>query len=372
MKVSKRRLGVLSAIAIAVLILITLVAAPASNKLNSGSTYNRAPDGYGAWYTFMAERGTPLQRWQKPLSGFGDRQDVTLLRVHSRLVPNQLDTPERDWVKKGNTLVIVGVHQPVTEAAFSTRQDSPVGNVKIDTRRRHKSSNDTIFGDEFGAIIWQQQRGKGQVVFVTTPHFAANAYQDFPANYELLAKLVTQENLGDKIRHETINSSANANQLWVDEYIHGYKDKEAIEREVGENAISYLIKTPLFPLLIQGIVILLVAIWAANRRFGQPVTLSAPVVDNSEAYIRALAGVLLKAGSHDFIVDRVGKAEQRQLQKDLGLGETPLNHQSLIAAWARQTGRPAKELEQLLQVSSNKRRLSESDLLNWLRKWSQL
>lgn len=367
MRVSKRRLGVLSAIAIAVLILITLVAAPANNQLNSGSTYSRAPDGYGAWYTFMAERGTPLQRWQKPLSEFGDRQDVTLLRVHSRLVPNQLGSTEDDWVKKGNTLVIVGVHQPVTEAAFSTLQDSPVGNVKIDTRRRHKSSNDAILSDNFGAIIWQRQRGKGQVVFVTTPHFAANAYQDFPANYELLAKLVTQETIDDKL----INSSANANQLWVDEYIHGYKDKEAIEREVGENVISYLIKTPLFPLLIQGIVILLVAIWAANRRLGQPVTLSAPVVDNSEAYIRALAGVLLKAGSHDFIVDRVGKAEQRQLQKNLGLGETPLNHQSLVAAWARQTGRPAKDLEQLLQVS-NKRRLSESDLLNWLRKWSEL
>jgi hypothetical protein len=367
MRVSKRRLGVLSAIAIAVLILITLVAAPASNKLNSGSTYNRAPDGYGAWYTFMAERGTPLQRWQKPLSEFGDRQDVTLLRVHSRLVPHQLGSTEDNWVKKGNTLVIVGVHQPVTEAAFSTLQDSPVGNVKIDTRRRHKSSNDAILSDNFGAIIWQRQRGKGQVVFVTTPHFAANAYQDFPANYELLAKLVTQETIDDKL----INSSANANQLWVDEYIHGYKDKEAIEREVGENVISYLIKTPLFPLLIQGIVILLVAIWAANRRLGQPVTLSAPVVDNSEAYIRALAAVLLKAGSHDFIVDRVGKAEQRQLQKNLGLGETPLNHQSLVAAWARQTGRPAKDLEQLLQVS-NKRRLSESDLLNWLRKWSEL
>lgn len=367
MRVSKRRLGVLSAIAIAVLILITLVAAPANNQLNSGSTYSRAPDGYGAWYTFMAERGTPIQRWQKPLSEFGDRQDVTLLRVHSRLVPNQLGSTEDNWVKKGNTLVIVGVHQPVTEAAFSTLQDSPVGNVKIDTRRRHKSSNDAILSDNFGAIIWQRQRGKGQVVFVTTPHFAANAYQDFPANYELLAKLVTQETIDDKL----INSSANANQLWVDEYIHGYKDKEAIEREVGENVISYLIKTPLFPLLIQGIVILLVAIWAANRRLGQPVTLSAPVVDNSEAYIRALAGVLLKAGSHDFIVDRVGKAEQRQLQKNLGLGETPLNHQSLVAAWARQTGRPAKDLEQLLQVS-NKRRLSESDLLNWLRKWSEL
>jgi hypothetical protein len=52
--------------------------------------------------------------------------------------------------------------------------------------------------------------------------------------------------------------------------------------------------------LIQGTIILLVAIFAGWNRFGQPVTLSAPQVDNSEAYIQALAGVLQKANSTDF------------------------------------------------------------------------
>lgn len=60
------RLIVIGGIVIAVIILLTLIAAPSSSKLNSGSTYSRAPDGYGAWYSFMQERGTKIERWQRP------------------------------------------------------------------------------------------------------------------------------------------------------------------------------------------------------------------------------------------------------------------------------------------------------------------
>jgi hypothetical protein len=64
---SNRRLWLFGAIAIAAVILLTLFAAPANNQLSSGSTYTRAPNGYGAWYAFMEERGTPAKRWQNRL-----------------------------------------------------------------------------------------------------------------------------------------------------------------------------------------------------------------------------------------------------------------------------------------------------------------
>jgi hypothetical protein len=96
------------------------------------------------------------------------------------------------------------------------------------------------------------------------------------------------------------------------------------------------------------------------------------VVDNSEAYIQALAGVLQKADSSEFVLEVVGKEEQLQLQKALLLGQIQLDHQSLVEAWVQQTGHPAAELEQLLQVQSRKGRMSESDLLTWLRKWEQI
>ncbi|MGK7874927.1 MAG: DUF4350 domain-containing protein [Xenococcaceae cyanobacterium] len=360
MKISKGRLWLFGAIALGAVIIITFLAAPANNKLNSGSTYSRGPDGYGAWYAFMSERGIPIQRWQKPFQDLVNREDVeppiTLLRVYSRLTPRRLSKSERDWVERGNNLVILGVREPVTEAPFSTQQDSPAGRVKIDTGRRKIYVKEEILGDRFGAVVWEEKLGKGRVIFATTPHLAANAYQDIQDNYKFLAQLVTKYEL----------------PVWVDEYIHGYKDVEVIARETGENLFSYLATKPIFLALVQGLILLFVAIWAGNRRFGAPITLSAPVIDNSKAYIQALAGVLQKAGSTEFVLDTVGKEEQRQLQKALGLGEVLLNHKSLVDAWVQQTGRAASELEPLLKAQSRKRRMREIDLLGWLDKWEQI
>jgi hypothetical protein len=68
----------------------------------------------------------------------------------------------------------------------------------------------------------------------------------------------------------------------------------------------------------------------------------------------------------------VGKEEQLQLQKALGLGQVPLDHQSLIDAWVQQTGHPATELESLLNSHSRKSKMSELKLLAWLEKWEQI
>lgn len=115
----------LGALILAVIVLLSLIAAPNNSHLNSGSTYSRAPDGYGAWYAFMQQRGTPIQRWQKPFSDLlKEKRPITLLRVNSQLSQPAIAQQERDWVEKGNTLVILGVQGRVTEAAFSTMQRS--------------------------------------------------------------------------------------------------------------------------------------------------------------------------------------------------------------------------------------------------------
>jgi hypothetical protein len=394
MNLSNRRLWLLGAIAITAIIIITLVFAPANNKLNSGSTYNRAPDGYGAWYAFMSKRGTEIQRWQKPVEDFAKNPDTktssTLLRIYSSSIPEVVSDTEENWVKQGNTLVILGVRAPVTKAPFSTLHPASAGEIKIDTGRRSSSDKKQILGDKFGSIVWQKTIGKGTVYFASAPHLAANAYQDFPGNYEFLAGLVTQLAGGSKeiegteqtlavnfiqnpIDRQTQNPSKILNKVWVDEYIHGYKDREIIEREYGENLFTYLAKTPLFPVLIQGTIILIVAIFAGWNRFGQPVIISAPVVDNSEAYIQALAGILEKANSTDFAVEILGKAERLQLQKALLLGQASLESEALIDAWVEQTGRKAAELSELLRSPSGKRRrISNPDLLAWLGKWEQI
>ncbi|MBD2518803.1 DUF4350 domain-containing protein [Nostoc sp. FACHB-973] len=350
------RLAWMGAIALAAIVLLSLIAAPNNTKVNVGSTYNRAPDGYGAWYAFMQEQGISIKRWQKPFSEIQpENSPVTFLVVSSYPRDTTLDSQEREWVEKGNTLVILGAGARVTEANFSTLQKSSQGDIKIETRRRNKKVNQKQIdlGDRFGAIVWQEKYKQGNVIFSTTPYLAANAYQDNFSNFRYLADLVKK----------------NGNTVFVDEYIHGYKDTDVRQKENEGNLSSFFAKTPLFPIFIQVGILLLALIWAQNRRFGKPVTLDTPVADNSEAYIQALALVLQKADTADFVIEMVGKQEQLQLQKALGLGQIPLEHQALLSVWVEKTGASAAELDAVLKLQSRKQPMSEQELLSWLGKW---
>ena len=135
-----RRVWLLVGLLVAVLIVVSLVAAPASNKLLQGSTYSRFPSGYGAWYAYMQQRSAVIQRWQKPLEQLqeqteGEEAPATLIRISP--VPYVWSwQAEYPWVEAGNTLILVGNRAPVTEADFTTQQESEAGLVKIDTRRR--------------------------------------------------------------------------------------------------------------------------------------------------------------------------------------------------------------------------------------------
>lgn len=350
------RLWWLGGIVIAAIAILTLIAAPNTSYINNGSTYNRAPDGYGAWYAYMQKQGVKIERWQKPFEEIKAKSPVTLLRVNSQITPSELDSDEEKWVKQGNTLVILGVKGAITKAEFSTLQSSSVGDIKIETSKRSQKKESLLeLGDIFGAVVWSEKVGKGQAIFATTPYLAANAYQDYNSNFKYLAQLVS--------KHP---------QIFVDEYSHGYRDKSITENAGDRNWLEYLAKTPLSPLLLQAGVLLLVLIWAQNRRFGAPVSIETPVIDNNLAYIQALAGVLEKAESSEFILNIVGKEEQLQLQKALGLGKIPLEHQALVDNWVQQTKHSSTQLQQLLRHSSQPSRLSDKQLLDWLDKWQKI
>ncbi|MBW4488482.1 MAG: DUF4350 domain-containing protein [Trichocoleus desertorum ATA4-8-CV12] len=344
--------------------LLTLLTAPTQNASRSGSTYSRGPDGYGAWYSFMSERGTPIQRWQQPFEQLAQNPfspgKTTLLQINSGLKEPVLADRQKTWVETGNTLVILGARTPVTDATFRTLQTSPAGDVQVDTRRRHyltkQETTSLKLGDRFGAVVWQQSLGQGQVIWATTPYLAANAYQDHRVNYEFLARLVTESK----------------QPIWVDEYLHGYRNPSNATATTPEkrsrSLLAYLVNTALLPGFIQVAVLLLLGIWAHNRRFGQPISVTAPAVDNSKAYIEALAGVLHKAESSEFVIDTIRKEEQLQVQRALGLGNQLLDSETLLIAWTQQTGRPAAELADMLQLRSRGQKVSDRDLLIWLEK----
>lgn len=385
MTLSKRQIWMLT-ITLAVLVVISLFAAPGGSRRQSGSTYGRSPDGYGAWYAFMESRGVTIQRWQKPLERLFQtdqlkvpaieafNSDSTAEAQRRRKMESMMavaDSPSSSlitllqvsdgeplsiasvaWVERGNVLLLLGTQAPATKAPFESAIASPVGNVQIQTSRRGTDRNarfKPLLNDSFGSVVWQQTMGKGRVIFASTPHLAANAYQDAPGNFEFLGTLVTATNL----------------PIWVDEYSHGYKDTDVIKQESG-SLFSYLAKTPLLLVFIQVVVIMLVLLWGQNQRLGPPIAPTTPTVDNSEAYIQAMAAILRKAKSNQFVVDTIYRAEQLTIQKALGLGTAPLPLSTLVNVWTQRTGQPATTLNTVLNPTKPLRQIDEAELLKWL------
>lgn len=367
-QLSHRRLWILgTAITLVAVVLLALLVLPTQNTASRGSTYGRSPGGYGAWYAYMERQNADIQRWRQPFHQLSKSIDhpIVLLRVRNNLTSYPFSDRVQNWVKQGNTLVVLGIKQPVTKASFSTLQTTDMGSVKIETRRRRTvkdppQEETERLGDRFGAMVWQQQLGQGKILAATTPYLGANAYQDQQGNYAFLAKLVGEDGY----------------PIWVDEYIHGYgKETDSQSDRASEpqqDWIDYLSNTPLILAFWQGLLILAIAIWAGNRRFGKPQPLLSSKTNNSEAYIRAVAGILQKANRSDFLVETIGKQEQLALQKTLGLGSNLLEPEVVLSAWEKQTGKSRRELHILLNSIRHPRRLNRKKLQNWLQQWQQI
>lgn len=268
-----------------------------------------------------------------------------------------LTNAQKKWVEAGNTLIMLGLKAPATAANFQTMQSSPAGGVKIETSRRYRYGSElqSRLGDRFGTIVWSQSLGKGTLILAVPGHLAANAYQDEPGNFAFLTQLLTE--------------SGADRPLWVDEYLHGFKeaDPQAAESQTEDSWIDYLAKTPILIVFLQAVILGLILLWGKNRRIGNAKTIVAPVVDNSEAYLQALAEVLQKAESQPFVVESIGKAEQIELQKALGLGTDLVPTAVLIEAWKTQTNRPVAELLPVLRSPDQIR--TPGQLKAWLNQW---
>jgi Domain of unknown function (DUF4350) len=371
------QLGLLAVVAI---VLLTVISAIGGDGRQVGSSYSLAANGYNAWYQQVLDRGVKIQRWQKSFTQLTAvptyQAGTTLLQVQPKLEKFEITNQQQQWVRQGNTLIILGVDAPATETNFKTDLASAQGKIRIETTRRFSPNittkeleqnvlKEVLLSDRSGSVITQFNLDQGRIIIATTPYLAANSYQDFRPNYQLLTEFVTQDR----------------QQILVDEYIHGYIDRErksVIDPQTGKvkteegntgDALNYLASTPLIVVLINFGLGLLVLIWQQNRRFGKVVIPKLPEVDNGEAYIQALGGVLRQANSSEFVLQQIGKAEQLTWQQKLGLGKERLvDAQLLITAWEQQTQLPTTDLRFVLQLTAGEQRVSAKELTLWLAK----
>ena len=356
MTLSRRWLVIGIAIALILGALVAIAPSTGSPSIQ-GSTFSRAPTGYGAWYAYMEAQGVNIQRWQRPpeaLSSLEADAPITLLQV---VPPNLQRTSARwnSWISQGNRLIVLTSQQTATAAPFSSRLESAQGLVSVETRRRYEQLADdeaALLSDRYGAVVWRSPVGAGELIQATTPYLGANAYQDAPSNFAFLADLVTDS-----------SASNSSSTIWVDEYLHGYKDLQPEDAEPQQRSwAAYLAGTSLLVIGVQAMALCLLLLW--RQRLGPPAALQPPQRNNSEAYITALASVLRRAKSAGFVMETVTKAERLRLQKALGLGSTLVDEATLVEAWVKHQRSPA-DLKQLLQFGQSSP--SDRDLAAWLK-----
>ncbi len=320
-------------------LLLGLFLFPPRSREQVGSTFGKTPDGYGAWYAYMKKQGYEMEQLQKSEDKFLAQKRskaTTLLRVYPDFTYIYIGQELEKWVRQGNRVVLIGIKTPATNAPFQGSFNTAQGVVTIETKRRRSLNDktDSLLADEYGSVVWQTDLDKGKIIFVATPYLAANAYQESEGNFAYLAHLV----------------NAKTNTIVVDEYLHGYVDREElVENSELRDWFAYLMKTPLVIMAWQLAVILLLLLWSQNRRFGNIIPFTSPKLNNNLEYIDALSEVLFKAESHGFVVSKITKAEQIYIQQKLGLGSVLLPLSVVAASWQQQGKGSNKEIWQGLQ-----------------------
>jgi hypothetical protein len=134
-----------------------------------------------------------------------------------------------------------------------------------------------------------------------------------------------------------------------------------------QTVLDYLLKTPLMLVLVQAIVVVGMAVWAKNQRFGPLRSLVAPAIDNTTAYVQALAGALRQANSGQFVVETVTQAELKRLQRQLGLTGA-IDIPALKTVWIAQNGDSPEINAAWQQLITVQRRQAwdDRDLAQWL------
>lgn len=356
-------------------LLITLgIFVPTQGQIISrGSTYINSPEGYSAWYASFTDQAVPVTQWRQPFAELVEAiptgRSATLLRVQGNPTPLNLTPEESEWIAAGNHLIVLGVTAEVRDVPFETTHPTSVGAVKIATRRRFspwqsRNADRLFLSDRSGAIVVSSPFQAGRLTTAVTPDLAANAYQNEPGNFAYLTRQI--------LTHRPENWAG----LWIDEYAHGYRDPDTSEQatETVDTLLGYFGRSPLALIAMQGLILMLVALWGANRRLGQPVTGRSHRRDTSLNYIDALAGVLDKARRDEFVCQTLGQAEQRNLQMALGLGRSPVDRETLLTAWRVHTGRSSDELAAVLPEprSGDRPTAPPRNLLVWLGQWAQI
>ncbi len=195
----------LLALAIAVLAVLSLRASLSQAPQSSPSTYDTGANGYAAVYALLAREGVAVDRFEQPFSQLFAARGTLLVAGDDALARMAVSREQRSaldaWVRRGGTLAIFGRVPRAAAAALALPRLAPLNAVRaragcgltargITAAARFTQgaavacthTRSTLLRAGTRAVALAYRRGRGTVVFATTPALLDNAHLALQGN----------------------------------------------------------------------------------------------------------------------------------------------------------------------------------------------
>ncbi|WP_249305837.1 DUF4350 domain-containing protein [Lederbergia citrea] len=248
-----------------------------------------SPTGVKALFTFLKNEKDMVKRWpQSPTLLPNGESNQTLVMIEPFFIPDSEEmNAYKDFIKAGNTIILFK-ENPIGMFDLKTTHgeiDSPIdedpnvynqeGNrfhaeVNSSVRLQTNKQDEILLYDEAGTIALKRSYDKGSLIVTNSPEWMTNGKLLNNDHLPLVLSLFNEENVSN---------------LLFDEYTHG-----------GQNAATIVTLYPkwfLF-LLLQGILLTLLWLWYAGKRFGPIFIPREETVRFSDEGIKALAAWYLR------------------------------------------------------------------------------
>lgn len=369
------------------------------------SSYSSGPTGLRAFYQLLEESGRPVRRWRENFQSLSKQAGGAVLVCagpyqFERGLPEADGRELRKWVSAGGRALIVSRHplaqfgDPVihSEPASKTPPPDATPELLVDessdryivqpteltrgirglalshlaTRLRFyppdedeeaKSNNEGTagpdnqpsptptpeseeeglnqflyapvihIGDDGGAILADFNYGKGRVIFLSDPFVIANNGISRGANLQLALNIV------DALGRE---EGASPRTIIFDEFHHGYFSR-------ANPLVDYFKGTPMPWLIGHGLLVCLILVYTAGRRFARPLPL--PTLDRHSPleFVGSMANLQMVASARELAIENIYPRFKTALCRRLGISSRAGADE--IAAVVRRRRLPVNETE---------------------------
>jgi hypothetical protein len=305
-----------------VLLIITALLLSSNQQAQSEnpSTYSAASGGAKAAYLVLTSGGYKVQRWEQPLSALPRARGQTLVLAE----PNEASTREErerltNFISEGGHVIATGVFAgtflpenasvPDPLSGMTWKTASSVSPSRIARAAPHIvlapraywqpfSAAYPLYGDGTHAFVVKYPYGRGEVLWWASATPLTNAGLKEPGNIEFFLACLGNEKSGGQ-----------ANDIFWDEYIHGYR--QTLAASIAHSAVKWLV--------LQLALLGLAVIATFSRRSGP---LSAPVSGvrlSPMEFVETLGGLYQRADAASTVVDVCYRRFRYWLTRRLGV-----------------------------------------------------